>query len=89
MRGPVAGGSGARSFGIALRGWRECVSPLETGLAAGLDTGMFRSVGGRRPESIAAWPVRSQLGDRAEEEALVADLRVTAAAYPAAGAWPR
>ncbi|GGN36307.1 helix-turn-helix transcriptional regulator [Streptomyces fuscichromogenes] len=48
-----------------------------------LVAGMFRSVGGRRPESIAAWPVRSCLGDRAEEEALVADLRVTAAAYPA------
>lgn len=48
-----------------------------------LVAGMFRSVGGRRPDSIAAWPVRSRLGDHAEEEALVADLRVTAAAYPA------
>ncbi|HEX3789827.1 MAG TPA: helix-turn-helix transcriptional regulator [Pseudonocardiaceae bacterium] len=47
-----------------------------------LVAGMFRSVNGRRPASIAAWPVRSRDGDEAEEEALVADLRVTAAAYP-------
>jgi hypothetical protein len=46
-----------------------------------LVAGMF-PVCGRRPESIGAWPVRSQLGDHAEEEALVADLRITAAAYP-------
>lgn len=46
-----------------------------------LVSGMFRPPG--RPESIAAWPVRSHEGDEAEEEALVADLRMTAAAYPA------
>jgi len=45
--------------------------------------GMFRSVDGRRPEAIAAWPVRARDGDEAEERALVADLRVTASAYPA------
>jgi transcriptional regulator with XRE-family HTH domain len=44
--------------------------------------GMFRpDGGGHRPASIAAWPVRSWLGDEAEEAALVADLRMTAAAY--------
>jgi transcriptional regulator with XRE-family HTH domain len=48
-----------------------------------LVAGMFRSVGGRRPDAIAAWPVRAAAGDAAEEEALVADLRATAAAYPA------
>lgn len=32
---------------------------------------------------LAAWPVRSADGDAAEEEALVAGLRVTAAACPA------
>ncbi|MGH6655195.1 MAG: helix-turn-helix domain-containing protein [Actinocrinis sp.] len=48
-----------------------------------LVAGMFRSPDGRRPESIAAWPVRSWDGDEAEEQALVADLRVTATAYPA------
>lgn len=45
--------------------------------------GMFRSVDGRRPEAIAAWPVRDRDGDEAEERALVADLRMTACAYPA------
>ena len=45
--------------------------------------GMFRSVDGRRPEAIAAWPVRNRDGDEAEERALVADLRMTACAYPA------
>jgi transcriptional regulator with XRE-family HTH domain len=48
-----------------------------------LVAGMFREIGGRRPASIAVWPVRSWQGDEAEEEALVADLRVTAATYPA------
>jgi transcriptional regulator with XRE-family HTH domain len=48
-----------------------------------LVAGMFRSVDGRRPDSIAQWPVRSWQGDDAEEAALVADLRVTAAHYPA------
>ncbi|MFC1400683.1 MULTISPECIES: helix-turn-helix transcriptional regulator [Streptacidiphilus] len=53
-----------------------------------LVAGMFRSVGPtgagpHRPESIAEWPVRSSAGDAAEEAALVADLRSTAAAYPA------
>lgn len=47
-----------------------------------LVAGMFRSVGSRRPDSIAEWPVRSWAGDAAEEAALVADLRTTAAAYP-------
>jgi transcriptional regulator with XRE-family HTH domain len=49
---------------------------------ANLVSGMFRSVDGRRPEAIVGWPVRSLDGDDVEERALVADLRVTAAAYP-------
>ena len=44
--------------------------------------GVFRSVDGRRPEAIGAWPVRARDGDEVEERALVADLRVTASAYP-------
>jgi transcriptional regulator with XRE-family HTH domain len=47
-----------------------------------LVAGMFRSSGGHRVDSIAAWPVRSWEGDEAEEESLVGDLRVTAVAYP-------
>jgi transcriptional regulator with XRE-family HTH domain len=47
-----------------------------------LVAGMFRSSGGRVREPIAAWPVRSWAGDEVEEEDLVADLRVTAAAHP-------
>ncbi|MFF7469189.1 helix-turn-helix domain-containing protein [Streptomyces sp. NPDC008092] len=47
-----------------------------------LVAGMFRSRAGHRVDSIAAWPVRSWAGDEAEEESLVADLRVTAATYP-------
>jgi hypothetical protein len=43
---------------------------------------MFRSSGGHRVDSVGAWPVRSWAGDEVEEESLVADLRVTAAAYP-------
>ncbi|WP_280881092.1 helix-turn-helix transcriptional regulator [Streptomyces pseudovenezuelae] len=43
---------------------------------------MFRSRGGPAEVPIAAWPVRSWAGDEAEEEDLVADLRVTAAAHP-------
>ncbi|MFE3824919.1 helix-turn-helix transcriptional regulator [Streptomyces sp. NPDC059092] len=52
--------------------------------ARSLVTGMFRQspAGVHRPDPLAAWPVRSWEGDAAEEEALVADLRVTAAAYP-------
>ncbi|WP_042403330.1 helix-turn-helix transcriptional regulator [Streptacidiphilus carbonis] len=48
-----------------------------------LVAGMFRTTDGRRNDAIAAWPVRSLAGDAAEEAALVADLRETAAAYPA------
>lgn len=48
-----------------------------------LVSGMFGAGDGRRPEAIAAWPVRARDGDEAEERALVADLRVTAVAYPA------
>ncbi|MFK0151262.1 helix-turn-helix domain-containing protein [Streptomyces sp. NPDC090493] len=47
-----------------------------------LVAGMFRSDGGHRVDSIAAWPVRSWAGDEVEEESLVADLRVTAVAHP-------
>ncbi|MET7451617.1 helix-turn-helix transcriptional regulator [Streptomyces sp. NPDC005574] len=47
-----------------------------------LVAGMFRSSGGHRVDAIATWPVRSWEGDEAEEESLVADLRVTAVAYP-------
>ncbi|MFJ5222489.1 helix-turn-helix domain-containing protein [Streptomyces sp. NPDC088400] len=47
-----------------------------------LVAGMFRAGGGRSREPIAAWPVRSWAGDEVEEEDLVADLRVTAAAHP-------
>ncbi|NEA67264.1 helix-turn-helix transcriptional regulator [Streptomyces sp. SID12488] len=53
-------------------GWDEC----------NLVAGMFRSSGGRAREPIAAWPVLCWAGDDVEEEDLVADLRVTAAAYP-------
>ncbi|MBS2966199.1 helix-turn-helix domain-containing protein [Actinocrinis puniceicyclus] len=48
-----------------------------------LVSGMFGAGDGRRPEAIAAWPVRARDGDEVEERALVADLRVTAVAYPA------
>jgi transcriptional regulator with XRE-family HTH domain len=44
---------------------------------------MFGAGDGKRPEAIAAWPVRARDGDEAEERAMVADLRVTAVAYPA------
>lgn len=37
---------------------------------------------GNLVDSIAAWPVRSWAGDEAEEEALVAGLRITAATHP-------
>ncbi len=47
-----------------------------------LVAGMFRPGGGRTRQPIAAWPVLSWAGDEAEEENLVADLRVTAAAHP-------
>ena len=47
-----------------------------------LVAGMFRSSGGRARGPIAAWPVLSWAGDEVEEEDLVADLRVTAAAHP-------
>ncbi|MFJ4787712.1 helix-turn-helix transcriptional regulator [Streptomyces sp. NPDC088794] len=47
-----------------------------------LVAGMFRSSGGPAGVPIAGWPVRSWAGDEAEEEDLVADLRVTAAAHP-------
>ena len=47
-----------------------------------LVSGMFRSSGGPARKTIAAWPVRSWEGDEVEEEDLVADLRVTAAAHP-------
>jgi transcriptional regulator with XRE-family HTH domain len=47
-----------------------------------LVAGMFRSSGGRAREPIAGWPVLSWAGDEVEEEDLVADLRVTAAAHP-------
>ncbi|MFJ5307076.1 helix-turn-helix domain-containing protein [Streptomyces sp. NPDC088350] len=47
-----------------------------------LVAGMFRPHGLRGREPIAAWPVRSWEGDEVEEEDLVADLRVTAAAHP-------
>ncbi|MGW3287629.1 helix-turn-helix transcriptional regulator [Streptomyces sp. NPDC001002] len=47
-----------------------------------LVAGMFRAGGGTAGVPIAGWPVRSWAGDEAEEEDLVADLRVTAAAHP-------
>lgn len=50
--------------------------------ARNLVDGMFRSRVGRGREPIAGWPVRSWEGDEVEEEDLVADLRVTAAAHP-------
>jgi len=48
-----------------------------------LVSGMFGAGDGHRPEAIAAWPVRARDGDEVEERAMVADLRVTAVAYPA------
>ncbi|MFJ4206111.1 helix-turn-helix transcriptional regulator [Streptomyces sviceus] len=50
--------------------------------ARNLVDGMFRSRVARGREPIAGWPVRSWEGDEVEEEDLVADLRVTAAAHP-------
>ena len=47
-----------------------------------LVAGMFRPGGGTGRAPIAGWPVRSWAGDEVEEEDLVADLRVTAAAHP-------
>ena len=47
-----------------------------------LVAGMFRPDGVRGRAPIAAWPVRCWAGDEVEEEDLVADLRVTAAAHP-------
>ncbi|MFJ2885149.1 helix-turn-helix transcriptional regulator [Streptomyces sp. NPDC087305] len=47
-----------------------------------LVAGMFRSGHARGRGPIGAWPVRSWAGDEVEEEDLVADLRVTAAAHP-------
>ncbi|MFJ4829456.1 helix-turn-helix transcriptional regulator [Streptomyces sp. NPDC088747] len=47
-----------------------------------LVAGMFRASDGQGPDPVAAWPVRSWKGDEAQEEDLVADLRVTAAAHP-------
>jgi transcriptional regulator with XRE-family HTH domain len=65
--------------------WTAVIGEPDTYGWEGLNlvSGMFRSVDGRRPEAIAAWPVRAPDGDEAEERALVADLRVTAATYPA------
>ena len=48
-----------------------------------LVSGMFGAGDGRRPEAIAAWPVRARGGGEVEEREMVADLRVTAVAYPA------
>jgi len=64
--------------------WSAAVGdPRTYGWDAGnLVAGMFRSSGGPAEVPIAAWPVRSWAGDEAEEEDLVADLRVTAAAHP-------
>ena len=64
--------------------WNEVVGdPRTYGWSElNLVAGMFRSSGGRRREPIAAWPVRSWAGDEVEEEDLVADLRMTAAAHP-------
>ncbi|WP_043667119.1 helix-turn-helix domain-containing protein [Streptomyces xylophagus] len=47
-----------------------------------LVAGMFQSGDGRDRDPVAAWPVWSWKGDEAQEEDLVADLRVTAAAHP-------
>ena len=64
--------------------WNEAVGdPRTYGWSElNLVAGMFRSSGGRRREPIAAWPVRSWAGEEAEEEDLVADLRMTEAAHP-------
>ncbi|MGW3651018.1 helix-turn-helix transcriptional regulator [Streptomyces sp. NPDC000878] len=47
-----------------------------------LVSGMFRASGTQGRDPIAAWPVWSWKGNEAQEEDLVADLRVTAAAHP-------
>ncbi|MFC9844010.1 helix-turn-helix transcriptional regulator [Streptomyces sp. NPDC060223] len=47
-----------------------------------LVAGMFQPSAGRGRDPVAAWPVRSSKGSEAQEEDLVADLRVTAAAHP-------
>ncbi|MET7682501.1 helix-turn-helix transcriptional regulator [Streptomyces sp. NPDC005423] len=84
------GGSPTAVFAAdwTLVAWNEmwCAAvghPGTYGWAGGnLVAGMFRADGDRRLEPIGAWPVRSCKGDAAEEEDLVADLRLTAAAYP-------
>ncbi|UIX32189.1 helix-turn-helix transcriptional regulator [Streptomyces sp. GQFP] len=47
-----------------------------------LVSGMFRAGNAQGRDPIAAWPVRSLKSNEAQEEDLVADLRVTAAAHP-------
>ncbi|MFF1681646.1 helix-turn-helix transcriptional regulator [Streptomyces sp. NPDC058256] len=47
-----------------------------------LVAGMFQSSDSRGRDPVAAWPVWSWKGNEAQEEDLVADLRVTAAAHP-------
>jgi transcriptional regulator with XRE-family HTH domain len=47
-----------------------------------LVAGMFQASDRRGRDPVAAWPVWSWKGNEAQEEDLVADLRVTAAAHP-------
>ncbi|MGW4909811.1 helix-turn-helix domain-containing protein [Streptomyces sp. NPDC004270] len=56
-----------------------------------LVAGMFRTSDAQGRDPVAAWPVWSWKGNEAQEEDLVADLRVTAAARPVIRrepAWP-
>ncbi|WP_329347276.1 hypothetical protein OG226_00635 [Streptomyces sp. NBC_01261] len=50
--------------------------------AHNLVAGMFQTRAGRGRDPDVAWPVRRWRGSDAEEEDLVADLRMTAAAHP-------
>ncbi|WP_416955982.1 helix-turn-helix domain-containing protein [Streptomyces sp. Agncl-13] len=64
--------------------WSETIGDPRTygWIEHNLVAGMFRTSAARGREPIGAWPVRSWAGDEVEEEDLVADLRVTAAAHP-------
>ena len=64
--------------------WTEAVGdPRTYGWSErNLVAGMFRTGDARGRGPIGAWPVRSWAGDEVEEEDLVADLRMTAAAHP-------
>jgi uncharacterized Ntn-hydrolase superfamily protein len=60
------------ALAVAAYGWDD----------RNLVAGMFQESDRRGRDPVAAWPVWSWKGNEAQEEDLVADLRVTAAAHP-------